>query len=160
MLNLSAHKEKEMKTIAWAYIGFYIIDAILSIVSSFSTRLEIVSDTYSSFNILFTCIVFIFACFNKVQPRRIFFIMTGYYFLLILFGFVLGIVIGVQWGPDAVKEMNVSSLTFLRTHFNWYWPVHWMLLLIWSCVALYGFIHYKKHSNTGPTPASDVNKDA
>ena len=141
-----------MKIFAWVYLIAFSLDAGISIVASFDSSLETLSNIVSAPIILFTLIAFILSCINRLKPRKLFVTLSGFYLGMVIFGIVLGVLLAAKLGPESMPSENLQQ--FLRNQFAWYWTVHWCLMLLWLFLATYGFITLKKE-NRMPNQALD-----
>jgi hypothetical protein len=131
-----------MKTFGWIYIIVFCIDAVVSLVAYFVPGLEVISSLIGTILILLSIAVFILACINKLTPRKIFFILSGFYLLVFVFGFVLGIFLIVKLGLPAVSQG--ITVEFLREQFVWYGPLFMFLNIVELLLSVYGTLAYRK----------------
>ncbi len=131
-----------MKTIGRAYLIAYALDAFLSVAASFSPGLEPLSNIVSTVVIIFTLGVFILALLNRLTNRKLFIVLSGFYLLMTAFGFVLALALLARSGPEMAQRTNIS-IASLSEQFAWYGPTHWVLLALWTCLALYGLTQFK-----------------
>jgi hypothetical protein len=130
-----------MRQLGWAFLAGYALDAGLSVVSSFAPDVLLVSNAVSTVMILFTVVALVLACWGKLNPRKTFLVLSGFYFLMLGFGFAVGVLLVVQLGPQNVQGPE-GNPAFLRQQFPWFGPVHWTLLVLWLCFAGYGLVSY------------------
>ena len=130
-----------MRTLGWVYLAGYALDAGLSVIASYVPDVMLASNVISTINLLFTTVAFVLACLGKLKPRKIFFLLTGYYFLVLGFGFAVGILLALQLGPQNLQGVDVNP-QFLRQKFPWFEPLHLTLLFMWTCLAVYGLMSY------------------
>ena len=131
-----------MKTFGWIYIIIFCIDAVVSLVAYFVSGLEVISSSISTILILLSIAVFILACISKLIPRKIFFILSGFYLLVLVFGFVLGIFLVVKLGLPAVSQG--VTIEFLQEQFIWYGPLFIVLNIVELLLSVYGIWAYRK----------------
>jgi hypothetical protein len=131
-----------MKTFGWIYIIVFCIDAVVSLAAYFVPGLEIISGLIGTILVLLSIVVFIFACLGKLIPRKIFFILSGFYLLVFVFGFVLGIFLIVKLGLPAVSQG--ITVEFLREQFVWYGPLFMFLNIVDLLLSVYGILAYRK----------------
>jgi len=131
-----------MKTFGWIYIIVFCIHAVVSLVAYFVSGLEIISSLIGTILILLSIVVFILACINKLTPRKIFFILSGFYLLVLVFGFVLGIFLVVKLGLPAVSQGVTAE--FLREQFVWFGPLFIFLNIVELLLSAYGVLAYRK----------------
>ena len=131
-----------MKTFGWIYIIVFCIDAVMSLVAYFFSCLEIISSIIGMILILLSIAVFILACINKLTPRKIFLILSGFYLLVLVFGFVLGIFLVLKLGLPAVSQG--VTVEFLREQFAWYGPLFMFLNIVELLLSVYGILAYRK----------------
>ncbi len=131
-----------MKTFGWIYIIVFCIDAVVSLVAYFFSGLEVISSIIGMILILLSVVVFILACINKLIPRKIFFILSGFYLLVLVFGFVIGIFLVVKLGLPAVSQG--VTVEFLREQFAWYGPLFMFLNIVELLLSVYGILAYRK----------------
>jgi hypothetical protein len=132
-----------MRLLGWIYLGGYALDAGLSLVSLLEPSLLLASNVVSVSILCFTIVVFILACLGKLTPRKVFLVLSGYYFLLTGFGVVLGVLLLFQIGPQGLENMEITPQV-LSQQFPWHEPIQWGLLAVWLCLAAWGFVLYSK----------------
>jgi hypothetical protein len=131
-----------MKTFGWIYIIVFCIDAVVSLAAYFVSGLEMISGPIGTILILLSIIVFILACIGKLIPRKIFFILSGFYLLVLVFGFVLGIFLVLKLGlPAASQGITVE---FLYEQFAWFGPLFLILNIVELLLSVYGILAYRK----------------
>jgi hypothetical protein len=131
-----------MKKFGWIYIIVFCIDAVVSLVAYFFSGLEVISSIIGMILILLSVVVFILACINKLTPRKIFLILSGFYLLVLVFGFVLGIFLVLKLGLPAVSQG--VTVEFLREQFAWYGPLFIFLNIVELLLSVYGIVAYLK----------------
>lgn len=131
-----------MKTFGWIYIIIFCIHAVVSSVAYFVSGLELISSLIGTILILLSIAVFILACISKLTPRKIFLILSGFYLLVFVFGFVLGIFLVVKLGLPAVSQG--ITIEFLREQFVWYGPLFMALNIMELLLSVYGIWAYRK----------------
>lgn len=131
-----------MRTIGWVYLFAYTLDAVLSLAATFKSSLESTSNAVSSLVTVFTLVVFIMACAKSLAPRRLFIILSSYYFSLLALGAVSGMALLMKLGPEAMMQTDLGSVRLYGEQFSWFWPVYWTMLVLWFCMVLYGFIGF------------------
>jgi hypothetical protein len=131
-----------MKTFGWIYIIVFCIDAVVSLIAYFVSGLEVISSPIGTILILLSIVVFILACINKLTPRKIFFILSGFYLLVLVFGFVLGIFLVAKLGLQAVSQG--ITVGFLREQFAWFGPLFIFLNIVELLLSVYGILAYRK----------------
>jgi hypothetical protein len=131
-----------MKTFGWIYIIIFCIDAVMSLVAYFVSGLEVISSPIGTILILLSIVVFILACINKLTPRKIFLILSGFYLLVLVFGFVLGIFLVAKLGLQAVSQG--ITVGFLREQFAWFGPLFIFLNIVELLLSVYGILAYRK----------------
>jgi hypothetical protein len=92
--------------------------------------------------ILLSIVVFILACINKITPRKIFLILSGFYLLVLVFGFMLGIFLVVKLGLPAVSQG--ITVEFLHEQFVWFGPLFLILNIVELLLSVYGILAYRK----------------
>src|ERR1051325_4332684 len=143
-----------MRILGWIYLGGYALDAGLSLLASYMPELLPASNFLSTMISVFTIVAFLLALFSQLAPQKLFLVLTGYYFLLLAFGFGLGILILAELGPQKAQGIDVNP-QFLRQQFGWYEPVHLTLNLLWFCLAVYGLLRYASNK-VNPEPDTQV----
>jgi len=131
-----------MKTFGWIYIIVFCIDAVMSLVAYFVSGLEVISSPIGTILIILSIVVFILACINKLIPRKIFLILSGFYLLVLVFGFVLGIFLVAELGLQAVSQG--ITVGFLREQFAWFGPLFMFLNIVELLLSVYGILAYRK----------------
>jgi hypothetical protein len=131
-----------MKTFGWIYLIVFCIDAVVSLVAYFVSGLEVISSPIGTILILLSIVVFILACINKLTPRKIFLILSGFYLLVLVFGFVLGIFLVAKLGLQAVSQG--ITVGFLREQFAWFGPLFIFLNIVELLLSVYGILAYRK----------------
>ncbi len=131
-----------MKTFGWIYIIVFCIDAVMSLVAYFVSGLEVISRPIGTILIILSIVVFILACINKLTPRKIFLILSGFYLLVLAFGFVLGIFLVAKLGLQAVSQG--ITVGFLREQFAWFGPLFMFLNIVELLLSVYGILAYRK----------------
>ena len=131
-----------MKTFGWIYIIVFCIDAVMSLVAYFVSGLEVISSPIGTILIILSIVVFILACINKLTPRKIFLILSGFYLLVLVFGFVLGIFLVAKLGLQAVSQG--ITVGFLREQFAWFGPLFMFLNIVELLLSVYGILAYRK----------------
>lgn len=131
-----------MKTFGWIYIIVFCIDAVMSLVAYFVSGLEVISSPIGTILIILSIVVFILACINKLIPRKIFLILSGFYLLVLVFGFVLGIFLVAKLGLQAVSQG--ITVGFLREQFAWFGPLFMFLNIVELLLSVYGILAYRK----------------
>lgn len=131
-----------MKTFGWIYLIVFCIDAVVSLVAYFVSGLEVISSPIGTILILLSIVVFILACINKLTPRKIFLILSGFYLLVLVFGFVLGIFLVAKLGLQAVSQG--ITVGFLREQFAWFGPLFIFLNIVELLFSVYGILAYRK----------------
>jgi hypothetical protein len=130
-----------MRTLGWIYLAGYALDAGLSAIASYAPGLVLASNLISTLMMLFTIVAFVLAVLGKLKPRKVFLALSGYYFFMLGFGFVLGVLLAVELGPQKLQGVDFNP-QFLRQHYPWFEPVQLALLFVWTCLALYGLMSY------------------
>jgi len=131
-----------MKTFGWLYLIVFCIDAVVSLLAYFVSGLEVISSPIGTILILLSIVVFILACINKLTPRKIFLILSGFYLLVLVFGFVLGIFLVAKLGLQAVSQD--ITVGFLREQFAWFGPLFIFLNIVELLLSVYGILAYRK----------------
>lgn len=131
-----------MKTFGWIYIIIFCIDAVVSLVGYFFSGLEVISGSIGTILIFLSIAVFILACINRLIPRKIFLILSGFYLLVLVFGFVLGIFLVVKLGLPALSQG--VTVEFLGEQFVWIGPVFMILNIVELLLSVYGILAYRK----------------
>jgi len=131
-----------MKTFGWIYIIVFCIDAVVSLVGYYFSGLEAISSSIGIILIFLSIAVFILACINKLTPRKIFFILSGFYLLVLVFGFVLGIFLVVRLGLPALSQG--ITVEFLGEQFIWFGPLFMLLNIVELLLSVYGILAYRK----------------
>jgi len=145
-----------MRTLGIIYLTGYLIDAFLSVIATFAPVVEGASTIVSYLLIVATLTALVLACLNKLQPRRIFFLVSGYYFFMLGCGVVFAVSLVLKLGTHAAAEQTShgSMIVLLRQQFPWYIFVHWTLLSIWIFLGLYGMrVVLATGNNTEPIAA-------
>jgi hypothetical protein len=132
-----------MRTVGWVYLAGYALDASLSVIASYLPGFLLVSNGISMVIAAFTLVTFILACLGQLKPRRIFLVLSGYYFLVLGFGFILAILLAIHLGPRKLQGTDINP-QFLRQQFPWFEPVQLTLLALWLCLVVYGFVAYTR----------------
>ena len=78
-----------MKIIAWIYLAAYAAAAAISILATIFKPLLLLGASISTLAFLITLVVLALACLNKLRPRELFFILSGYYPIIIVAGIVV-----------------------------------------------------------------------
>ena len=146
-----------MRTLGIIYLIGYLIDAFVSVIATFAPAAEGASTVVSYILIGATITALVLACLNKLQPRRIFFLASGYYFFMLGCGIVFGVALVLKLGAHAATEQTShgSMIVLLRQQFPWYIFVHWTLLTIWILLGLYGMravLIRRNHTEPGAPP--------
>lgn len=131
-----------MKAFGWIYIIAYCIDAVVSLVATVASGAETLSNVISVPVSLLSIVVLILTCIGKLNPRKIFLILSGFYLLMIGFGILLGLLLVAKLGPSVASQ--AMTLEFFREQFVWYGPVHWILIILWLLASAYGVQAYRK----------------
>jgi len=131
-----------MKTFGWIYIIVFCIHAVVSLVGYCFSGLEIIISSVGTILIFLSIAVFILACINKLIPRKIFFILSGFYLLVLVFGFVLGIFLIVKLGLPALSQG--ITVEFLGEQFIWFGPLFMLLNIVELLLSIYGILAYRK----------------
>ena len=131
-----------MKTFGWIYIIVFCIHAVVSLVGYCFSGLEIIISSVGTILIFLSIAVFILACINKLIPRKIFFILSGFYLLVLVFGFVLGIFLIVKLGLPALSQG--ITVEFLGEQFVWFGPLFMLLNIVELLLSIYGILAYRK----------------
>jgi hypothetical protein len=142
ILLINDRKGHIMKTFGWVYIIVFCIHAVVSLVAYFVSGLEVIGSIIGMILILLSIAVFILACIGKLTPRKIFFILSGFYLLALVFGFVLGIFLIVKLGLPTVSQG--ITVEFLREQFAWYGPLFLVLNIVELLLSAYGIQAYRK----------------
>jgi len=130
-----------MKTFGWIYIIVFCIHAVVSLVGYYFSGLEMIISSIGTILIFLSIVVFILACINKLIPRKIFFILSGFYLLVLVFGFVLGIFLVVKLGLPALSQG--ITVEFLREQFVWFGPLFMLLNIVELLLSVYGIQTYR-----------------
>ncbi len=130
-----------MRTFGWAYVTLYTLDFSFSIIASFASTLETFSNRLSFIVLPLTFIAFIFALLNKLKPKMLFLLLSGSYFVFSAFGIVLAITLIAKLGSGAP---HIASLQFLKENISWFWPAHWIFLIIWAIITVFGWVKLVK----------------
>jgi len=130
-----------MKTFGWIYIIVFCIHAVVSLVGYYFSGLEMIISSIGTILIFLSIVVFILACIKKLIPRKIFFILSGFYLLVLVFGFVLGIFLVVKLGLPALSQG--ITVEFLREQFVWFGPLFMLLNIVELLLSVYGIQTYR-----------------
>lgn len=141
ILLINDRKENIMKTFGWIYIIVFCIHAVVSLVGYYFSGLEMIISSIGTILIFLSIVVFILACINKLIPRKIFFILSGFYLLVLVFGFVLGIFLVVKLGLPALSQG--ITVEFLREQFVWFGPLFMLLNIVELLLSVYGIQTYR-----------------
>lgn len=148
-----------MKIFGWIFLLACFIDAATSIAATFMPALGDLSNLISTPVCFSAVAVFVLACMNRLRPRRVFLTLSAYYGGLMAFGFCLGVALVIKLGPSAAGHK--VTIQFLREQFSWYECVHWLLIVPWLVLSIYGILAYQKWQTadeseppvvTGPPP--------
>jgi hypothetical protein len=130
----------QMQKLGWFFIAAYCVDALFSLAATFFPVLETPCNFYSMLMILFGVVVLIFTCMGSLRPKRVFFVMLGFNGLSLVFGIFLGVMLLIEYGPEAQNQ--TVNIAFYRETFPWYWSAHWIFMMLWLAVCAYGVTAY------------------
>ena len=130
-----------MKTFGWIYIIVFCIHAVVSLVGYYFSGLEMIISSIGTILIFLSIVVFILACIKKLIPRKIFLILSGFYLLVLVFGFVIGIFLVVELGLPALSQG--ITVEFLREQFVWFGPLFMLLNIVELLLSVYGIQTYR-----------------
>lgn len=143
-----------MRTLGWIYLAGYALDAGMSVIATYMPGALPSRNFISTIIILSTIVAFVLACLGLLKPRKIFLVLSGYYFLMIGFGIVVGMLLAVQFSPQQLQALDVNP-QFLTQQFPWFEPVNLALLVLWPCLAVYGLVAYSG-ANANVEPGGTV----
>jgi hypothetical protein len=80
-------------------------------------------------------------------------ILAGFYFLVLGFGLMVGVLLVVQLGPQKLQSAEVNP-QFFRQTFAWFEPVNLALQIVWLCLAAYGLLAYARYKGEAQQSAA------
>jgi hypothetical protein len=143
-----------MRIFGWIYIIIFSIGAVLGLVTALAPGIQgISSSIISILVIILSILVFILACMGKLKPRKIFLFLSGYYFLTIIYGIVVGVLMVIKLGTETVMSGEATP-DLLRETFTWFGPVSWILIIASLLLSIYGIVGYLKRPEATEQPIS------
>ena len=142
-----------MRIFGWIYIIIFSIGAVLGLVAALAPGVQIMSSIIGILIIILSIVVFILACMGKLKPRKIFLFLSGYYFLTIIYGIVVGVLMVIKVGPETVMSGEATP-DLLRETFTWFGPVSWVLIIACLLLSIYGIVGYLKGPEATEQPIS------
>jgi len=126
-----------MKHLGLFYLALYIADCGLSIIATFAQDLASLSNLLSSAVMLFSIVMLVVTLMNHLQPKWVYLLLSGSYLAI---SFVAGSVIGALLAAKGDVQALPENITpdFLAGQFDWYWPVHWAILIYLVIVVTVG----------------------
>jgi hypothetical protein len=145
-----------MQKIGSVYLILFGCDAALAVVASFVEPLAAHSNILSTIVIIASLIVLILSIINKLQPKKVFLLLSiGYLVVSIFVGTAIGVLLVIKVGAEGVP-LNVTP-QYLSMHFTWYWPVHWVLVIFLCVLAFVGIKGFMK-TGKGAEPSAAANR--
>jgi hypothetical protein len=124
------------------FLLIFSLELVLSLIASIFSPLENISNAISVFTIIFVLVIFIYSLRGKIKPKKIFVALTSYYLAMSFIGTVLaGIITSSKIGTQDI------SLAFLLKEFPWFNTVHWVLMIVWFYLTVWGINEYKKYKS-------------
>lgn len=124
-----------MRTFGWTYVIAYVVDALGSLAATLMPSLEDVSNALSLVVLGGTVVAFVLAISGKLQPRKVFLVLAGFYFLLVASGLIVMVALVADVGTGILAEM--PTIDFMMDHISWYPYFHWISLGLWLLLGLW-----------------------
>src|SRR5262249_32276774 len=112
-------------------------------VSMFVDSAFVVSGVISTVMLLFAIVAFILAALGKLTPRLPFLLLSGFYFVQVLFGGVTTMALMSKVNPDELMQHHFDG-HFVEQQLAWYRPALMATVVVWLVLSVYGLMSYAK----------------